>query len=171
MNSSGCGAFMKEYGHLLKDDPRLSGKAAGLSAKTLDLTEFLVATGFQPAQVPSSAIAGKTVTYHDACHLVHSQRISAQPRELIRATRGITFRELPESTWCCGSAGIYNITRHEDSLMFLERKVRNIVSVDPAIVVTGNPGCMIQISHGLRKEGRDVTLMHTATFLRHACAI
>lgn len=171
MNSSGCGAFMKEYAHLFENDPSLKDTARQFSAKVKDITEFLTETGFHPSAKASPFLSGKTVTYHDACHLVHTQKISGQPRQLIAATPGIVFREFPESTWCCGSAGIYNITRHEDSMQLLERKIRNVVSVNPEIVVTGNPGCMIQIQHGLRSHGKDIALMHTSTFLRHACAI
>jgi glycolate oxidase iron-sulfur subunit len=171
MNSSGCGAFMKEYGHLFADSPALAAKALRLSSKIKDITEFLDETGFFPTDVPNTAIAGKRVSYHDACHLVHTQKISSQPRRLIRKVRGITFHELPESTWCCGSAGIYNILRHEDSMKLLDRKIANIHSVAPEILVTGNPGCLLQIQHGLRPGLQNVEVMHTATFLRHACSI
>ena len=171
MNSSGCGAFMKEYGHLFANDPVLAQKAERLSLKTKDITEFLRETGFSPSQQPVGRFFGKRVTYHDACHLVHTQKISTQPRDLIRSVPGIDFIELPESTWCCGSAGIYNVVRHDDSMKLLERKMHNVNSINPDILVTGNPGCIIQINHGLQKEGRSMELMHTSTFLRHACGI
>lgn len=171
MNSSGCGAFMKEYGHLFADSPRLAEKAGRLSSKIKDITEFLDETGFFPSPVPAAAIAGKRVSYHDACHLVHTQKISTQPRRLMQKVAGITLHELPESTWCCGSAGIYNILRHADSMKLLDRKVMNIRSANPEILVTGNPGCLLQIQHGLRASGEQIEVMHTSTFLRHACAI
>jgi len=171
MNSSGCGAFMKDYGHFFADDPDLAVKAGRVSKKTKDITEFLQETGFSPSPKPVDRFSGRKVTYHDACHLVHTQKISAQPRELIRSVPGIDFVELPESTWCCGSAGIYNVVRYDDSMKLLDRKMQHIRSITPEILVTGNPGCMIQIQHGLRQEGRHVELMHTATFLRHACGI
>jgi glycolate oxidase iron-sulfur subunit len=171
MNSSGCGAFMKEYGHLFEDSPHLAEKAQRLSRKVKDITEFLDETGFFPATTASDIIAGKRISYHDACHLVHTQKISGQPRRLIQSVPGIEFREMEESTWCCGSAGIYNIVRHKDSMKLLDRKIANIRSADPDILVTGNPGCLLQIQHGLREGGHSVTVMHTATFLRHACAI
>lgn len=171
MNSSGCGAFMKEYGHLFADSPHFAEKARRLSSKIKDITEFLDETGFLPAPVPADAIVGKSVSYHDACHLVHTQKISSQPRRLIQQVKSITYHELPESAWCCGSAGIYNILRHEDSMILLERKVGNIRSVEPEILVTGNPGCLLQIQHGLRPGVPRIEVMHTSTFLRHACAI
>jgi glycolate oxidase iron-sulfur subunit len=171
MNSSGCGAFMKEYGHLFADSPQLAEKAQRLSRKIKDITEFLDETGFFPATAVPKVIAGKRISYHDACHLVHTQKISAQPRRLLQSVPGIEFREIQESTWCCGSAGIYNIVRNDDSMKLLDRKIANIRSADPDILVTGNPGCLLQIQHGLRQGGRMVTVMHTATFLRHACAV
>ena len=171
MNSSGCGAFMKEYGHLFSDTPLLAEKAQRLSRKIKDITEFLDETGFFPASTVSSSISGRRISYHDACHLVHTQQISSQPRRLIQSVPGIEFREIPESTWCCGSAGIYNIIRHEDSMKLLDRKIANVRSAGPDILVTGNPGCVIQIQYGLDAGGRQVEVMHTATFLRHACAI
>ena len=172
MNSAGCGAFMKEYGHLFKDDRDIAEKAATISLKTKDITEFLVETGFKgDKQSDTDWLKGKRVTYHDACHLVHSQRISRQPRELLQAISGIEFIELPESTWCCGSAGIYNIDRYDDSMRFLERKITNIKKIRPDIIVTGNPGCLLQMQHGLEREGMNIQLMHTATFLRRACAL
>jgi glycolate oxidase iron-sulfur subunit len=184
LNSAGCGAFMKEYGHLFADDPEWGQRAERVSKKTKDLTEFLMETGYWPhgqgeqhagttlqgtsSNVPG-AFVGKRISYHDACHLVHTQKISVQPRELMKRVSGIDFVELSEASWCCGSAGIYNIVRYEDSMKMLDRKVENIQKIQPDIIVTGNPGCMLQIQHGLRQKGMNVELMHTATFLWRAC--
>jgi glycolate oxidase iron-sulfur subunit len=185
LNSAGCGAFMKEYAHLFADDPDWSERAKRISAKVLDITEFLVRTGYRPStnggaqtetlprflheRQPNARFRGKRIGYHDACHLVHTQKITQQPRQLIRMVPGIEFVEIPEASWCCGSAGIYNIVHYDDSMKLLERKVENIASVAPDVVVTGNPGCLLQIQHGLRKRGMNVELMHTATFLWRAC--
>jgi glycolate oxidase iron-sulfur subunit len=174
---------MKEYGHVFSDDPEWGPRAKRVSGKTKDLTEFLIETGFLPnrpnreisqqKQVPKvdsvTGLQGKRVTYHDACHLVHTQKISNQPRDLLKSVPGIEYIELPEASWCCGSAGIYNIVRYDDSMKMLERKVENIQMIRPDIIVTGNPGCMLQIQHGLREKGVNVELMHTATFLWRAC--
>lgn len=170
MNSVGCGAFMKEYGHLFSQEPHLAMKAMRVSKKIQDVTEFLTTIGLQVREGGSTnRYANKRVTYHDACHLVHTQKISLQPRELIKMIPGVEYVELPESTWCCGSAGIYNITRYDDSMKLLSRKMENIKRVRPDIIVTGNPGCLVQIQHGLEREGLSVELLHTATFLRRAC--
>ena len=170
MNSAGCGAFMKEYGELFADDPAMKEKAKFVSKRTRDITEFLTEIGFiQSGKKFSTRYAGKRITYHDACHLIHSQKISEQPRELIRSVPGIEFIELPEAAWCCGSAGIYNITHFDSSMQFLKRKIENIRKVDPDIIVMGNPGCMLQLQYGLRNEGLEIELLHTATFLRRVC--
>jgi glycolate oxidase iron-sulfur subunit len=170
MNSAGCGAFMKEYGDLFADDPDLNEKALFISKRTRDITEFLLEIGFLNSQKKLSLrYAGKRITYHDACHLIHSQKISEQPRELIRSVPGIEFVELPEAAWCCGSAGIYNITHFDSSMQLLRKKIENIRNLNPDIIVTGNPGCMLQLQYGLQKEGLAVELLHTATFLRRAC--
>ncbi len=168
VNSAGCSAFMKEYGHFFKNDGDLAHHAKLFSSNVRDLTEFLVETGYHHRPGIGRPLKGKRITYHDACHLVHAQKVSRQPRELIKSVEGITFLELPESTWCCGSAGIYNITRYDDAVQLLDRKVSNIERIQPDIVVTGNPGCMAQIQYGLARRGLSIELLHTATFLRKA---
>ncbi len=164
INSAGCSAFMKEYKELLADDPEYREKAAKLSALSKDVNEFLAAIELKP---PRHAIR-KRVTYHDACHLVHTQGIFAEPRKLIRAVPGIDYVELNESTWCCGSGGIYNVVRHDESMQILERKIRNILDTGAGIVVTGNPGCMGQIEYGLRQRGLEIKVLHPVTLLRMA---
>jgi len=170
MNSAGCGAYMKEYGHIFADDPEFAEKSHTISEKVKDITEFLAETGFRPYQRNGRGpFSGVRVTYHDACHLAHTQKITKQPRDLIKAIPGIEYVELPESTWCCGSAGIYNIVNYDDAMKLLARKLENVRRVQPQILVTGNPGCLLQIQHGLAMQGLDVQLVHTATFLRKAC--
>lgn len=161
---------MKEYGKIFENDLTFAEDAKLISDRVKDITEFLDETGFFPvAKKNTSPFYGKKVTYHDACHLVHTQHISTQPRRLINAVFGVHYVELQESNWCCGSAGIFNITHYEDSMQILKRKMDNIKQADPDILVTGNPGCLLQIQHGLNQEGMKVELLHTATFLRRAC--
>jgi glycolate oxidase iron-sulfur subunit len=185
LNSAGCGAYMKEYAHVFSDDSQWAGRAKRVSSRVRDLTEFLAETGYWPTKPAqrmfslkhapdkgvTGSLKGKRVSYHDACHLVHTQKISQQPRELIKSVPGIEYAELPESTWCCGSAGIYNVVHYEDSMKLLDRKIGNIGQIHPDIIVTGNPGCMLQIQHGLRQKGMGVELLHTATFLWRACEL
>jgi glycolate oxidase iron-sulfur subunit len=168
LNSAGCGAFMKDYGRVLADDPEFAERADALSRKVVDITEFLCRIGMKAASHihPNASFIGKRVTYHDACHLAHTQHITKEPRALLAMFSEFEYVELPESTWCCGSAGIYNIVNYESSMQILERKMANISSVHPDIIVTANPGCMVQIHYGLQKRGMPVEVMHTATFLK-----
>ena len=164
MNSAGCGAYMKEYGHLLADDPVYAVRAGEFALKVKDITELLIEHGWKD---PENPVSGK-VTYHEPCHLVHTQQISRQPREMISRIPGIEFVDLPEATWCCGSAGIYNITRYDDAIRVLERKMNNIRSSGAEYVVTGNPGCMIQLMYGARKYDVPVKILHPVSLLNKA---
>lgn len=155
-NSAGCGAFMKEYGHLLKNDPDYSEKAQKFSQKVKDITELLAEIDFEDHCNPVSA----DVTYHDACHLCHTQKITRQPRQVLSRIPGINLRELEDSTWCCGSAGIYNVMEYDSARKFLEKKIENIKSTHAQIVVTGNPGCIGQIKGGIRQSGEKIEVLH-----------
>jgi glycolate oxidase iron-sulfur subunit len=171
-NSASCGAFMKDYGVFFSNDPEFAEKAKSISSRVRDLAELLDEIHTEYAGQPRrSSFEGIQVTYHDACHLVHAQRISGQPRRLIQSISGVQYVELPDSTWCCGSAGIYNITHFNDSMQMLERKMSNIKALNPQIVVTGNPGCLMQLKYGARRAKLPVEVMHTATFLRKAYGI
>ncbi len=145
-NSAGCGAFMKHHHKNVED-----------------VCEFLARIGIAP---PGRLDA--RVTYHEPCHLVHGQKISRQPRELLRAIPGLELVELPEATWCCGSAGTYNITQPELSLALLERKMKHIAATGAQIVATGNPGCIGQLRYGAKKFGVPVEVAHPVTLLARA---
>ncbi len=162
VNSSGCCAFMKRYGELLSDDPEYSERAVTFSAKVKDFSEFIYLTGYKK---PQRKMEYPTV-YHEACHLVHTQKISEEPRSIVREISGDNFRELDEATWCCGSAGIYNVLRYDDASNLLARKMMNIKGSGAHFVVTGNPGCMAQISSGVMKEKLNIEVLHPATVLK-----
>lgn len=164
INSAGCGAFMKEYGELFKEDKTLREKAEHISRITKDINEFLCEIGFKKPEVEIDL----NVTYHDACHLAHAQKITMQPRMIIKSIPGISFVELNESTWCCGSAGIYNILRYDDSMKILERKIKNILETNAEVVLMANPGCHAQIEYGLKKAGANIKVMHPMTLLNLA---
>lgn len=161
-NSAGCGAFMKEYGHILKDDELYSNKAREFSSKVKDVMEFIYynfdMTKFKTDQEIE-------VTYHEACHLVHTQKISEEPKSVLKQIRGIKLIPLNEATWCCGSAGIYNIVNYNSSMQILDRKMSNIRSTNAKIVLTGNPGCLGQIRYGTEKFGVNVEVIHPVTLL------
>ena len=161
VNSAGCGSNLKEYGHLLRDDPAYASRASTFSSKVKDISEFLMSIDLNREM----GLLNHTVTYHDACHLFHGQKVKQQPRELLRAIPGITLVNLKESDWCCGSAGIYNITNQEMASQLLERKMNNILASGVNIVITGNPGCMMQIALGAQHKGYELAVMHPVQLL------
>jgi glycolate oxidase iron-sulfur subunit len=158
---------MKEYGHVLADDKEYAERAARLAKKVMDLSEFLVAIDFKH---PTNDIK-KRVAHHEACHLVHTQKVSQQPRQVLEQIPGLEMAELNEATWCCGSAGIYNIIRYEDSMKLLERKMENLKRTNAEMVVMGNPGCLAQINFGVQKEKLNLEVVHLATLLRRAYGV
>lgn len=164
INAAGCGSTLKEYGHLLHDDPQWAARAEKFSAKVKDLVEVLRPDEFKP-QATSHKPQGK-VTYHDACHLSNPQRITKQPRDLVKAVAGGRYVELPETEVCCGSAGSYNLTEPEMAERLQRRKIENILKTGADTVVTTNPGCMLQMIAGLRKAGAGhVRVVHLADYL------
>lgn len=163
-NSAGCGAFMKEYGELLKDDREYGARAMEFSSRVVDVSEFL--SGKKP--VKGYRPLNMKISYHDACHLVHGQKIYKEPRELLSAIPGLEVIDLEDSTRCCGSAGIYNVMRYDDSMKILEAKMKNIGRTQATTVVTGNPGCIIQITHGAEKFNTRVHVLHPVTLLKRA---
>ncbi len=166
INAAGCGSTLKEYDQLLADDTAWVNRAKEFSAKVKDITEFLAANWNDSAfRTPYSALR---ITYHDACHLAHAQRITKQPRELVKAVAGRNYVELPESDVCCGSAGTYNLTEPEMAEQLQRRKVENILRTEADMVVTSNPGCLLQMQAGLKKAGRRIRVMHISDFLAAA---
>ena len=163
-NAAGCGASMKEYDHLLRDDPAYAERARLFVTKMMDVTEFLANEGLQ---VQPGAL-DVTVTYQEPCHLVHAQRISKQPRDLLLSIPGLTLIEMPESSLCCGSAGIYNITQPEMSSSLLDRKLGNAATTGAPVIVSANPGCMLQLQAGVRQRGWNVEVVHIMTLLDRA---
>lgn len=166
VNAAGCGSALKEYGHLFHEDPLWKDRAASFSAQVRDVTEWLDEVGISPELGPVE----RTVTYQEPCHLVHAQRIALAPRRLLAQIPGLILREMPESSLCCGSAGIYNLTQPEMSARLQERKVTNILAVQPDAVVTANPGCALQVAGGLRKAGREIPVQHVVEILDEAYA-
>ena len=153
-NAAGCGSHLKHYTTLLKDDPDYAERAKLWDAKARDINEWLVEIDFlKPHNAPTSTI--KT-TYHEACHLCHGQKISAQPRSILDAIPGLEMTELSDATHCCGSAGIYNITQPEQAGKLQTEKCDKIRETGAEIVATANPGCHLQIQNGVREDGVEV---------------
>jgi glycolate oxidase iron-sulfur subunit len=157
-NSAGCGSHLKRYGHLLADDPAYAGRAAVWSSKVRDISEWLVEIGFRKPVLPNLDAPTVTVTYHEACHLCHGQKISSQPRDVLRAIPGFRLAECPEATMCCGSAGVYSLTHPETSAWLRDRKVAHLRSTGAAIVATANPGCQLQIQQGISEADGEATV-------------
>ena len=166
-NAGGCGSHLRHYGSLLADDPAYAVRARLWDQKLRDIQEWLVDLGCrQPAAAPFDAPT--SVTYHESCHLVHGQKISRQPRTLLRLLPGVTLSELPESSWCCGSAGIYTLTQPDQAEKLLKRKVGHIATTGAEIVATANPGCHLQIARGLNDAAAGVRVMHPVSLLAAA---
>jgi glycolate oxidase iron-sulfur subunit len=149
VNAAGCGSTMKEYGYLLRDDPEYAERAKAFSAKVRDVSEFLQELGPVAERNPLPV----TAAYHDACHLAHAQGVRKQPRQTLRQIPGIEIKEIREAEICCGSAGIYNMVEPEPAAELGERKANNILKTGAQIIVTSNPGCMLQIQSSLKKMG------------------
>ena len=161
VNAAGCGANLKEYGWLLKDDPAYAERAEALAARVKDATEFLGDNGLRdtPGELRWR------VTYDDPCHLLHGQKVREQPRALLAAIPGLEVVPLEEADMCCGSAGIYNVTHDEIARQLLQRKVERIARTGASVVVTANPGCAMQIESGLRRASLDVRVLHLVEVL------
>jgi glycolate oxidase iron-sulfur subunit len=164
-NAAGCGSHLKHFDRLLRDDPAYAEKARRWSEKVKDISEWLVEIDFR---APEKSPTQSRVTYHDACHLCHGQKITVQPRELLKGIPGIDLAPLTESMWCCGSAGIYNLIQPEMADKLLQRKLDHIAATGATLVATGNPGCLLQIQNGLAARGTKVEVVHPVTLLARA---
>ena len=164
-NAAGCGSHLKHYGPLLAEDPVYRARAALWDTKLKDIHEWLAPIGMAP---PGPGVPPQSVTYHEACHLCHGQKITVQPRQLLRAIPNLTLVELPESAWCCGSAGIYNLLQPQMANQLLDRKLQHIASTNAAIVAAANPGCLAHLANGLRRQNVSVRLVHPITLLAEA---
>ncbi len=156
-NAAGCGSALREAGHWLPDSP-----AARMAGRVRDVSELLADGDLPLGPLPL------TVTYHDACHLAHGQRVRSEPRALLRRIPGLTLVELPDSDLCCGSAGIYNILQPEMADRLLALKLDRIAATGARVVAAGNPGCLMQIAKGARARRLDLEVVHPVTLLARA---
>jgi glycolate oxidase iron-sulfur subunit len=161
VNVAGCGSALKDYGHLLADDPRWAARARAFSAKVRDVHEILAAHPPQAVRHPIEL----TVAYHDACHLAHAQAIRQEPRDLLRTIPGLTLVEPAEWELCCGSAGIYNLTQPRAAAELGARKAANLAATDAAAIAAANPGCALQIAAHLERR---IPVFHPVVLLDHA---
>ncbi|MDB6019330.1 MAG: hypothetical protein JWR19_3819 [Pedosphaera sp.] len=165
-NAAGCGSHLKHYAPLLEGDPVYGARAELWDRKVKDIHEWLAEIGFVPPV--AAGVPEQTVTYHEACHLCHGQKITSQPRQILKAIPNLKLVELTESTWCCGSAGIYNLIQPEMAGQLLERKLNHIRKTQASIVATGNPGCLLQLINGARQQNLPLRIVHPITLLAEA---
>ncbi|AKG23730.1 (Fe-S)-binding protein [Calothrix sp. 336/3] len=167
INAAGCGHTLKEYGHILADDPNYRKKAEDFVSKVKDAQEFLAMVGLTTQLSP---ITDKplTLVYQDACHLLHGQKISVQPRQLLKQIPGITLKEPLDAALCCGSAGVYNMLQPEIAEELGQQKVQNLLNTGATLIASANPGCSLQIRKHLQLQGKDVAVIHPMELLDYA---
>jgi glycolate oxidase iron-sulfur subunit len=156
INSAGCGSHMKTLGRLFRDEPAYAEQAHRFDLLVKDISEFLAGVDPVARRHPIRVRAAM----HDACHLRHAQRIIEEPRKLLRAIPELTLLEVPDAEQCCGSAGVYNLIQPESAEQIGTRKVDNVLSISPELLVSGNPGCTLQIRAKLRDRGLDLPALH-----------
>ena len=161
VNAAGCGSTMKDYARLLADDPAYADRARAFADRVRDVSEILDELGPVAPRHPLDM----TVAYHDACHLAHAQGVRAQPRRLLEAIPGLTLKEIAEAELCCGSAGIYNILNPEPARELGDRKAANIVATGAQVLVTANPGCLMQVTSAIERSGHPMGMAHTIEVL------
>ncbi|MCD0453564.1 4Fe-4S dicluster domain-containing protein [Actinocorallia sp. API 0066] len=161
VNSAGCGSAMKEYAALFADEPAWAARAAALSGRTRDFSEFLSELGPRARRHPVEV----TAAYHDACHLAHGQGIRSQPRELLRGVPGLDLREVADPDVCCGSAGTYNLLQPEAADALGERKAIQVGATEAELLIAANPGCTAQIASALARRGTEIAVAHPAQVL------
>src|SRR5216683_4458415 len=160
-NAAGCGSNVKEYGHLLKDDPDYADRARIFAAKCKDISEILADLEPRAKRRPLKL----RVAFHDSCHLQHAQGIRLQPRALLSSIPGLELAEIPEAAICCGSAGIFNLVQPDAAKELGDRKAELIAPLKADVVATGNPGCLIQLQASLERHGRKIPVVHTIQLL------
>jgi glycolate oxidase iron-sulfur subunit len=161
VNAAGCGSALKEYGHLFRHDAQWSERAARFAKKVRDVTEILA--GLEP-RAPRHSTPLR-VAYHDACHLAHAQGVRAEPRRVLQSIPGISIVPIAESEICCGSAGIFNLVQGEMAAELGHRKASHISQAEPDVVVTTNPGCILQIQAAARRRGDRYQVLHLVELL------
>jgi glycolate oxidase iron-sulfur subunit len=160
VNAAGCGAMMKEYGHILADDSVWQARAVAMASRVRDVSELLAAAGPKPG-----GELKLTVTYDAPCHLLHAQRVASPPLRVLAAVPGLTLVPLQGSEHCCGSAGIYNLVEPDVSNRVLVPKLANIADTRAPLVATGNPGCLMQIGAGMHQAGMTARAVHPVDLL------
>jgi glycolate oxidase iron-sulfur subunit len=163
VNSAGCGSTMKEYGELLAGDPAYAERAARFALMTSDVLEFVA-----EHELAGLRRVDARVTYQDSCHLVHAQKVTRAPRQVLAAIPGLELRELRDASRCCGSAGIYSIVQQQMSQQLLDAKMDDVTATGASVLATANPGCMMQLEAGVRQRGLKARVVHVIELLDQA---
>ncbi len=167
INAAGCGHTLKEYGHLLQDDPEYKEKAKEFAGLVKDAQEFLAYSGLT-AKLSPLCDQQLTLVYQDACHLLHGQKISVQPRQLLRQIPGVKLREPIDAALCCGSAGVYNMLQPEVADELGQQKVQNLLNTGAELIASANPGCTLQITKHLQLQGKKIPVIHPMELLDYS---
>ena len=167
INAAGCGHTLKEYGHILENDPEYQDKAVEFSRKVKDVQEFLAEVKLTAELHPLSS-GELNLVYQDACHLLHGQKISLQPRQLLKQIPGVKLREPVDASLCCGSAGIYNMLQPETADELGRQKANNLVNTGASIIASPNPGCSLQIQKHLDRQDSEIKLLHPIELLDYS---
>ena len=168
-NAGGCGSHLKKYAELLHDDAHYHARAEAWDRKVRDISEWLIQIGCRAPKAPEHSLT-KTVTYDASCHLLHGQKIAVQPLAVLNLIPNLKLIPLAESDWCCGSAGVYSVTQPEQSAKLLARKLDHIAATGATVLASGNPGCLMQIENGMRRDPRlsNVRACHPIELLAEA---
>ena len=167
INAAGCGHTLKEYGHILEDDPEYKEKAEAFVKKVKDIQEFLAAVGLT-AKLSPLQDEPLDLVYQDACHLLHGQQISLQPRQLLKEIPGVKLHEPIDAALCCGSAGVYNMLQPQVAEELGDKKANNLLNTGAKMIVSSNPGCSLQIKKHLEQKGKEMPLFHPMQLLDYS---
>jgi len=167
INAAGCGHTLKEYGHILEDDAEYREKAKNFAAKVKDAQEFLATVGLT-AKLSPLKDKPLNLVYQDACHLLHGQKISVQPRQILKQIPGVQIKEPLDAALCCGSAGVYNMLQPEVAEELGKQKVTNLLNTGAELIASPNPGCALQITKHLELQGKKMGVMHPMELLDYS---
>ncbi len=161
-----CSSFLKEYPELFTDDAAMKKRAEAVARKVKSFSEFMVKEA--PETLSADKFSGKVVTYHDSCHMSRYQKLVKEPRTLLKKLSGVTYKEMPEADLCCGAAGSYNLMHYQQSMQVLDRKMENLKKTGADVLTAECPGCIIQLSYGVRRAGLATKVVHISKLIQDA---
>jgi glycolate oxidase iron-sulfur subunit len=168
-NAGGCGAMLKEYDHLLADEPEWEERAKKFVQKSKDISQVLVLCG----GIPGMNHTPERITYQRSCHMTNVEKVTKEPVQLLKSIPNVELIEMNEAEMCCGSGGVYNIVHYDESMKILDRKMKNVKETMATTIITANPGCLLQMKLGIKREGLSgkVRALHLVEYLSEAAGI